>query len=46
MSRILSLSALDSWLELYIGEPTEVSNPDIILQTLVPLNYAIELYIL
>jgi hypothetical protein len=46
VSRILTLAALDSWLELYIGEPIEVSNPDTILQTLVSLDYAIEPYTL
>jgi hypothetical protein len=46
VSRILTWVALDAWLELYIGEPIEVSNPDTILQTLVSLDYAIELYTL
>jgi hypothetical protein len=40
VSRILTLAALDSRLELYIREPIEVSNPDTILQTLVSLGYA------
>jgi hypothetical protein len=31
---------------LYIGEPIEVSNYNTILQTLVALDYAIELYTL
>jgi len=46
VSRILTLAALDSSLELYTGEPIEVSNLDTILQTLVSLDYAIELYTL
>jgi hypothetical protein len=46
MSRILTLAALDPRLKLYIGEPIEVSNSDTILQTLVTLDYAIELYTL
>jgi len=36
------LAALDSRLELYIGEPIEVSNYDTILQILITLDYAIE----
>jgi hypothetical protein len=46
MSKILILAALDSRLELYIGEPIEVSNYNMILQTLISLDYTIELYIL
>jgi hypothetical protein len=46
VSRILTLAALDPRLELYIGEPIEVSNSDTILQTLITLDYAIELYTL
>jgi hypothetical protein len=46
VSRILTWAALGSWLELYIGEHIEVSNQDTILQTLVSLDYAIELYTL
>jgi hypothetical protein len=46
VSRILTLAALDPWLKLYIGELIEVSNSDTILQTLVILDYAIELYTL
>jgi len=40
------MTALDSRLELYIGESIEVSNPNAILQTLVLLDYAIGLYTL
>jgi hypothetical protein len=46
VSRILTLAALDPRLKLYIGEPIEVSNSNTILQTLVTLDYAIELYTL
>jgi len=46
VSRILTLAALDSRLELYIGEPIEVSNYDTILQTLMTSDYAIKLYTL
>jgi hypothetical protein len=46
VSRILTFAALDSGHELYIGEPIKVSNYDTILQTLVPLDYAIKLYTL
>jgi hypothetical protein len=46
VSGIPTLAALDSRLELYIGEPVEVSNYDTMLQTLVTLDYAIELYTL
>jgi hypothetical protein len=46
VSGIPTLATLDSRLKLYIGEPIEVSNYDTILQTLVTLDYAIELYTL
>jgi hypothetical protein len=40
VSEIPTFTALDSLLELNIGEPLEVSNLDTILQTLVSLGYA------
>jgi hypothetical protein len=46
MSRILTLAALDSRLELNIGEPIEVSNYNTILQILMMSAYAIKLYTL
>jgi hypothetical protein len=46
MSGIPTLAALDSRLELYIGEPVEVSNYDTLLQILITLDYAMELYTL
>jgi hypothetical protein len=46
VSRILTLAAFDSRLELYIGEPIEVSNYDTILQILMTSDYAIKLYTL
>jgi len=38
--------ALDSRLQLYIEEPIEVFNYDTILQILITLDYAMELYTL
>jgi hypothetical protein len=46
VSGIPTLAALNSRLELYIGEPVEVSNYDMILQILITLDYAMELYTL
>jgi len=43
VSRILTLAALDSRLQLYIEEPIEVSNYDTTLQILITLDYAMEL---